>query len=197
MATTSAVFGFPVPEGTDANNVPGDLADLTAELDKGFAGARLSQSQIDALPSGYRQTGVHVYNLTAQRIEAWNGAAWVPVVSPGAWAAWTPTVTGFNGVNPSSTAAGRFVQVGKSVHWNVQIETLGGTGALYFTLPVTPVGTIAHIGHWNDQGTGTQHGAVVLSNTVPIRAALAIGLGGVTLPRNSSYFVASGTYEAA
>lgn len=76
MATTSTVFGYPIPEGEDPNNVPGDVADLVAELDNGFAGARLTQAQIDALPEAYKTIGVHVYNLTSGRLERWTGSAW-------------------------------------------------------------------------------------------------------------------------
>lgn len=85
------------------------------------------------------------YRTDTDTYEWYNGTAWVSLVTPGAWVSWTPVVTA-SSVNPTlgtgSVAAGRYAQVGKTVHATafVQFGTSGvaaGTGTYAFSLPVT------------------------------------------------------------
>ena len=155
MATTSTVFGYPIPEGEDPNNVPGDVADLVAELDKSFAGARLTQAQIDALPAAYKAIGVHVYNLTAGRLERWTGSAWVSdlatksyVDALGTWQSYTPTLTAET-TNPTGwTGTGFYTQIGKLVHVkgivSAGVGANAGSGVYRIALPVSADTTITN-----------------------------------------------------
>jgi hypothetical protein len=72
------------------------------------------------------------------RYESYSGTAWLQVVTPGAWVAYTPTATNITLGNGSITAI--YSRVGKTV--NVRIRfTLGSTSAMgsfpNFTLPFT------------------------------------------------------------
>lgn len=54
--------------------MPAHLQDLKDRINAGSLARRLTQAQIDSLPAGQKVIGVLVYNSTAQRFQAWDGA---------------------------------------------------------------------------------------------------------------------------
>jgi len=64
------------------------------------------------------------------------------ITDPGSWTSWTPGVSGTGWSIPFSTNDSRYVQIGKTVFFNLYVQTSGtvtaGTGGLIFTLPSAP-----------------------------------------------------------
>lgn len=79
MATTTTISGLPVPEGSDANNVPADMAALAAPLD-GAIIRKLSTAGIAALTAPQKPAGLVVYNTTTSRLQISNGTSFADLV---------------------------------------------------------------------------------------------------------------------
>ena len=64
-----------------------------------------------------------------------------------AWIAWTPTISGTGWVRGTSALAGRYCQIGKTVHFEIVFTIASGftagTGALSFALPINAQSTIS------------------------------------------------------
>ena len=108
--------------------------------------------------------GQTTYLLDDDRYDSWSGSAWLPLVSPGAWTAFTPTWSGLtvgNGVYGTS----HYALVGKTVHLAIEF-TLGSTSAVTGDLRVdVPV----QISRKNSGNTGSL-------------TALFTDTGGATVP---------------
>jgi hypothetical protein len=81
--------------------------------------------------------GQLTYLLDVNRYESWSGSAWIQVITPGAWVAYTPTLTGFTLGN--GTLIARFTRIGKTVHSVVEVilgSTSSVTGWLQVTVPL-------------------------------------------------------------
>lgn len=74
MGTTTPINGYPVPAGSDPNNIPADLAALIAVLEQGSPNKRLTQAQIDALTPAQKPNGLMVVNITTGRVQMSDGA---------------------------------------------------------------------------------------------------------------------------
>jgi hypothetical protein len=113
-----------------------------------------------------------------------------------AWTSYTPTIGSTVGAIGSGSATGRFVQVGKTVHFAVKvtITTIGtASGQLTFTLPKTPNTQAA------GAGVETAVNGRMLSVTISAANATAASqtYDNVTsLWVNGSVFFFSGTYES-
>jgi hypothetical protein len=160
MATTTPVYGWPVPTSSDlvkngatAIEALGDAADATMATmtpkstytAKGSIAAATAASTPANLTVGANNT-----LLVADSAEA-TGLKWA-----GGWTTWTPTLT-FTLGNGSTIA--RYQQVGKTINGYFKL-TWGSTsafnGQLAFTLPVAPLhAPIAWVGIANDFGTGS------------------------------------------
>jgi len=74
------------------------------------------------------------------------------LATPAAWTANSPTITSGTGSLTTVSAAGRYIQIGKIVHFSCVITlTNNGTGGAYLILPlpVTAAGT-GYVGHGSD-----------------------------------------------
>lgn len=81
MATSTTISGLPVPEGSDANNVPSDMSDLADAID-GTIVKKLTSAQIAALDAGERPAGTYFHNSTTSKLQVSNGSAVVDVAAP-------------------------------------------------------------------------------------------------------------------
>jgi hypothetical protein len=71
--------------------------------------------------------GQMTYLLDVDRYDSWSGAAWLPVVAPGAWVSYTPTLTNMTLGNGTVTAA--YAQIGKTIHVRFRF-VLGSTSSI-------------------------------------------------------------------
>jgi hypothetical protein len=67
------------------------------------------------------------YLEDVDRYDSYIGSAWLPVVSPGAWTSYTPTITGLTLGNGSMSA--KYALVGKTLFFSV-VFALGSTSAV-------------------------------------------------------------------
>lgn len=145
MATTSALGqGIPVPEPTDADNVPfamsQAIAPIESRLNMRFASAAARDAAITTPVAGMR-----AYLTDTGRTSVYTGSAWIVVEDPGAWQTWTPSWTGAGGTNPTvgnASVVARFRQVGRVCSFLISLTTGStsnfsvATGALVVSLPV-------------------------------------------------------------
>jgi hypothetical protein len=129
------------------------------------------------------------------------------------WGTYTPTITGEGGTNPSGwgDAAGRYLKVGKTVHWSVYLQGntgfTNGTGTWDITLPFACVNdgrTNRVVGHAfaRDGGGVTYNGVCVLTGAAVTTFKVAAGTGywgagtwaGIGL---NNFWTLGGTYECA
>ena len=71
--------------------------------------------------------GMVAYLEDTNTYEGYNGSAWIPIVTAGAWISYTPTLTNLTLGN--GTLAARYALVGKALFFYFQI-TLGSTSAV-------------------------------------------------------------------
>lgn len=120
-------------------------------------------------------------------------------IGAGAWTAWTPTVTAATGTFTSATGAGRYVQIGKTVHFNVSctITTIGtGTGCL-FTLPVTAQTNAGVIGSAREDATSGNMGTIKLNSSTTQASVSRYDNGNIASGGSGSIVRGFGTYEVA
>lgn len=101
------------------------------------------KSASDASNGSY--PGDRRWNLATANDEVWTGSGWIPLASPSAWTAFTPRLlcsgTGTDiGLGSSSTRLGRYIQLGKVLHFNYYFRWgaqpwNGGYGRVYTLLP--------------------------------------------------------------
>jgi hypothetical protein len=115
-----------------------------------------------------------------------------------AWTAYTPTITAGTGTITTSSATGRYKQVGKTVRLQITITiTTAGTGAsnLIATLPVNAVASTWQIGTAADNATGNVGRSLILnSDATKIFCSVH---GGGTFIANGAVVVIGMVYEAA
>ena len=138
MATSTTISGLPVPEGSDANNVPSDMSDLADAID-GTIVKKLTSAQIAALDAGERPAGTYFHNSTTGRLMVSTGAA---VVDVGAWQSWTCTVTASSS-NPTDVVqrSTEYMRLGGLVIARAIVTiplATKGSGTYAFSLPVAP-----------------------------------------------------------
>ena len=101
--------------------------------------------------------GQLTYLLDSDRYESWSGSAWIQVITPGAWVAFTPTFTNVNLGN--GTVSAKYSKIGRTVHLSL-FFTLGSTssitGWMSFNLPLAPDSNTVLNGvvSFNDNGVG-------------------------------------------
>jgi hypothetical protein len=150
-----------------------------------------------------------------------NSAAAIAIsklASSSAWTSYTPTITGFTGTVP--TATGRWMQIGKTVHYNFTL-TFGGaptvTGTPTVSIPATRQGThfeqclLAFVPTtaspviWSGSGTNwASTTALNLEYTSTATVSGVAGLIGVAMSATAPFtfsatskIYGSGTFEAA
>jgi len=114
----------------DASDVNTFLMDQTV---MSFAGTAARGS---AIPSPVE--GMTTYLEDSDRYDFWTGSAWNQVVTPGAWIAYTPTLTGITIGNGTVTA--KYSRVGKTVNVSILIvlgSTSSITGVIQVGIPLT------------------------------------------------------------
>jgi hypothetical protein len=90
--------------------------------------------------------GTHPWDLKIPSatggLDQWDGTAWVPLVRPGAWTAYTPTVTATGGalvLGSGGSIIGRYVRLGKTLILRIRMEIGSGndtkSGTVLFGLP--------------------------------------------------------------
>lgn len=138
-------------------------------------------------------TGIASAAIIAPKLNnsgTWN-SSWV-------WTAWTPTVTAATGTFTTATGAGRWTQIGKTIHFQASctITTIGtGTGCV-FTLPVTAQASgLMIMGSAREDATAGSMGVARLSSSTT--ASVARYDNGNILNGSGSVVRVHGTYEAA
>lgn len=92
------------------------------------------------------RTGNNPWDLRQQIgtgiLDTWDGSAWVPLAQPGAWTAYTPTVTATGGalnLGSGGSIIGRYVRLGKTLILRIRMEIGSGndtkSGTVLFGLP--------------------------------------------------------------
>ena len=123
-----------------------------------------------------------------------------PPVDQGAWTAYTPTVTALAGSMDTSTAAGRYLKIGKTVFWSALVTvsgTITATG-FFITLPVNAVaGTFIAVGAGLDTTSGV-HVSAFANIAGAGRATMYNTSTGVNfVPTTGQNVQINGTYESA
>lgn len=79
MATTTTK-GYPYPEGSDANDVPGDMQALAEACDDSPGITSLTSAEIAALSAGMKWAGRVVWNSTTSKLQVSNGSSFSDVI---------------------------------------------------------------------------------------------------------------------
>ena len=170
MALTTGTLGLPFPEGSDNNDVAGDLQDLAMRLDEVPGVESLTSAEIAALGAGEKPEGRVVYNSTTQTVQVSDGTSFVDVSAAstvGTFSAHTVTVTASTSNPTDVTSSAHYTRIGDLVHYEGSVTipvATKGSGTYYFSLPVsTPLSAYAFpLG----QATGTMvAGAVCYPQT--------------------------------
>jgi hypothetical protein len=87
--------------------------------------------------------GMFAVTTDNDELDYYNGSAWVPALPVGSWYAYTPTLTNVT-LGVGGTSSFFYSQIGKTVHVRGTISlagagTVGASGFVDFSLPVTPV----------------------------------------------------------
>ena len=169
--------------GISAANLANNAVTTDKIADDNVTAAKIADGAIDA--AAKISTGV----VTPEKLTAGTGTSW-------AWQDWTPTITATTGSFTTTSAAGRYTQIGKTVHFQVAvtITTVGtGTGAK-FSLPVTAQSAIGTIGGYRERAVSGLTGTVSISTT---STAIFHEYDNVQTIASGWVFQAYGTYEAA
>ena len=113
-------------------NIENGLVAAAQVADQG--GRIMSTATRDGLASV--TTGTEIYNTTTNAMEVWNGSAWI-TTAPGAWVAYTPTLTNCT----ASVAVARSARNGRTVSFYVVLLCSGASvsGLIGVSLPVASV----------------------------------------------------------
>jgi hypothetical protein len=96
-------------------------------------------------------------------LKALDALARTALQDPGAWTAYTPSLTPGTGAFASASATGKFLQLGKTVHFQAVIAiTTNGTAAtnIAVTLPTTANGDAAAVSRQTSAGNNTGSGRI-------------------------------------
>lgn len=145
-----------VAPGEDKYNRPDDIIRTIAELRKRVEALERTSSTapwysgLIVADAGTRDTtvitpiaGMTAYLQDEGIFTSYDGSDWVDMSSTGVWITYTPawTSSGTTPVLNNGTIAGRFTQMGKTVHFGAHIitgtTTTYGTGVFRISLPVT------------------------------------------------------------
>lgn len=114
----------------------------------------------------------------------------------GSWTAWTPTITAASGSFTTTSAAGRWMQIGKTVFFNVNITitTVGAGTGLTFSLPVTAYESDKLMGGFREGAITGYTGVVRLTTTTQ---GILNEYDNAQALANGNIFYCNGFYEAA
>jgi hypothetical protein len=177
-----------------------------------FAGTAARSSAI-ATPS----EGMFAITKDNDELDYYDGSAWVPALPVGAWTSYTPVWSG-GGTPPTignGTATGVFCQIGKTVHFALNIvlgstSTVGTSTRYSFTLPVTGKNNQLHwmVGAYFDSSTSNYYPLICRTSTLAIETAFySMGPSGIVgntlsatdpvVPALGDIYTFNGTYEVA
>jgi hypothetical protein len=113
----------------------------------------------------------------------------------GAWTAWTPTISATTGSFTTTSAAGRYIKIGKTVHFTiaVTITTVGTGSGARFTLPVIAQTAVGTVGYYRERAVTGLTGVITLASTT---LAGFFEYDNTMTIANGWVFQGSGTYEA-
>ncbi len=194
MATTGK--GLAYPSVSAAPNVPADIQALAESVDARYALAVANAAALSGITSPYKGMRVHLDDT--DEVAVYDGSAWT-----GYWDTYTPSLTNLTLGNGSRL--GRYLRVGKTIHFRVQItggSTTAATGAVAIGLPVAAHGTgiqrvpvSAYIGSVYvgilDIAESATSGVVYLAKGTNGASSTVTAFG------NGNSLIVEGTYEAA
>lgn len=134
---------------------------------------------------------------TASQIPVLDSNGLMPTATlGGAWATFTPTITANSGSFTTTSATGRWTQIGKTIHFNVNITlTTVGTGTgVQFALPATAYSSDRMIGTYREGATSGFTGVVRLASST---LCILNEYDNSQTLANGNVFYCQGTYEAA
>ena len=159
-------------------------------------------------------TRTWVYTSTGWTAYASSGAP--TGLSLGAWASWTPTISGTGWAQGNGTVTAAYTQMGKTVHYRIRFvagtTTTFGSAALEISLPVAAISVAGVTGHSSgyllDSSASARYGVFCIaqsSGTLIVYANSSVNAGQQsalisTVPftwASSDSVNISGTYEAA
>lgn len=175
-----------------------------------------STSAADTALGANKAEGMVIYATGTDTLYAYNGAAWIPFATAlgsgtgymGAWAGYTPTLTGITLGNGSVSFT--YVQQGKTVHVRGRVtfgSTTSVTGAASISLPVTAT-SANFVASLTARAAGTDYMMLPIATTTTI-GVNALGSAGAytnrttissTVPATwttNDFITFSATYEAA
>jgi hypothetical protein len=120
------------------------------------------------------------------------------VDNSGAWLAWTSTVTAAGGTFTSVAGSGRYILIGKTIVWqlNITITTAGtASGAVLFTLPLAAQNSTMNVGGGREDAISGKLISARLSGSTT--QASSSNYDNTSWIANGSIGRLSGTYEAA
>lgn len=134
-------------------------------------------------------TDVGTYDLLYTSLLATNAS----VAAIGTWSTWTPTFTFLN-KGTTGTVVAKYVQIGKLVRGVCEVTlggtgiSVGGAGAVSFTLPVTSARAGGRIGSstYLDSGVAFYDGSVLLGSTTVANFLIHVASGTYTTASNVS-----------
>jgi len=173
-------------------------------------------SAADTALGATKAEGMVIYATSNDTLYAYNGAAWIPFATAlgsgtgymGAWAGYTPTLTGITLGNGSVSFT--YVEQGKTVHVRGRVtfgSTTSVTGAASISLPKSAV-SANFVASLTARAGGTDYAMLPISTTTTI-GVNALGSSGTytnrvtvssTVPgtwTTNDYITFSATYEAA
>jgi hypothetical protein len=176
-------------------------------MDQSVMNFASSAARSSAIPTPTE--GMFAVTTDNDQVDYYNGSDWVPALPVGAWQSWAPTLSG-GWENGNGTWVARYVQIGKTVHYQafftIGSETTKGT-ILNYSLPIIANSSTAS----TQVGFRTNVNATFVSYLVSTTTAsvLCLTVSGTNVVRtniaatvpltwatgNQLYF--SGTYEAA
>jgi hypothetical protein len=191
-----------------ASQIQDYLQDQTVMV---FAGTAARSSAI-ATPT----EGMFALTTDNDQLDYYNGSAWVSAVRIGAWQTYTP-VWGSNGTQPvlgNSTITGAFAQIGKTVHFRIELNLLTGggfsvgTGSRYsFTTPTSINGTSFCSGYYYDVSatnfypvtcriTGSSIDVAFYAAGPSTITGSVLGSSAPVVPATGDIYIFSGTYQS-
>ncbi|MFE4658371.1 hypothetical protein ACFRFJ_17035 [Streptomyces hydrogenans] len=150
MATDTTGQGITLPALTDPPNISVLATTLQLLLDR--AALRFASAAARAATVTAPVEGMVSWLQDANRLETYNGTAWVPVLTGGAWQTYTPAWTASSS-NPSlgnGSIGGQYSRVGDTVSFHVKItsgsSTTYGSGTWSISLPVQAAAGVDALG---------------------------------------------------
>lgn len=117
------------------------------------------------------------------------------VLNPGAWTSYTPSFAPNTGAFTTASASGRWVQLGKTIHFSINLTiTTNGTGAGFFKvgLPIAVQTAATAIGRETNGVTGKVLGGTIQAGNLTM---IVLDADNAYPGANGTAFTISGTYE--